>query len=108
MLQDSTKSPQFVKTVPKRGYQLISSVDIATQSQAHEVADKAEALSLDSDDDNSSDTHNFEEAKQPYSVSNNTTPIEKKVPTATEGKILSLAVFSLGYHCAITNLSVGK
>lgn len=87
MLQDSTKSPQFVKTVPKRGYQLISSVDIATQSQAHEVADKAEALSLDSDDDNSSDTHNFEEAKQPYSVSNNTTPIEKKVPTATEGKI---------------------
>ncbi|USD64570.1 transcriptional regulator [Vibrio sp. SCSIO 43136] len=27
MLKDSTKSPQFVKTVPKRGYQLISSVE---------------------------------------------------------------------------------
>lgn len=26
-LNDSTKSPQFVKTVPKRGYQLISSVE---------------------------------------------------------------------------------
>lgn len=28
MLQDPTKSPQFVRTVPKRGYQLISSVDL--------------------------------------------------------------------------------
>ncbi|CAH0526755.1 winged helix-turn-helix domain-containing protein [Vibrio hippocampi] len=27
MLQDPTKSPQFVRTVPKRGYQLISSVE---------------------------------------------------------------------------------
>lgn len=27
LLQDSTKSPQFVKTVPKRGYQLIASVE---------------------------------------------------------------------------------
>lgn len=33
MLQDSTKSPQFVKTVPKRGYQLISSVEAASQVQ---------------------------------------------------------------------------
>ncbi|MEZ9710401.1 transcriptional regulator [Vibrio breoganii] len=30
MLKDSTKSPQFVKTVPKRGYQLISSVERET------------------------------------------------------------------------------
>lgn len=27
MLKDSTKSPQFVKTVPKRGYQLIATVE---------------------------------------------------------------------------------
>lgn len=27
MLKDSTKSPEFVKTVPKRGYQLICSVE---------------------------------------------------------------------------------
>lgn len=30
MLKDSTKSPQFVKTVPKRGYQLICSVERTT------------------------------------------------------------------------------
>lgn len=29
MLQDSTKSPQFIKTVPKRGYQLIAQVEVA-------------------------------------------------------------------------------
>ncbi|HBV74854.1 MULTISPECIES: transcriptional regulator [Vibrio] len=29
MLQDSTKSPQFVKTVPKRGYQFIAQVEVA-------------------------------------------------------------------------------
>lgn len=29
MLQDSTKSPQFVKTVPKRGYQFIAPVEVA-------------------------------------------------------------------------------
>ncbi|MCG6214887.1 transcriptional regulator [Vibrio furnissii] len=28
MLKDSTKSPQFVKTVPKRGYQLIAKVEV--------------------------------------------------------------------------------
>ncbi|MCZ8498242.1 hypothetical protein O9929_09430 [Vibrio lentus] len=27
MLKDSTKSPEFVKTVPKRGYQFIASVE---------------------------------------------------------------------------------
>ncbi|MBD1559138.1 transcriptional regulator [Vibrio sp. S9_S30] len=32
MLKDSTKSPQFVKTVPKRGYQLISSVERSVPS----------------------------------------------------------------------------
>lgn len=44
MLQDSTKSPQFVKTVPKRGYQLIAEVDIAapiksTENNANEIVE---------------------------------------------------------------------
>lgn len=34
LLKDSTKSPQFVKTVPKRGYQLISSVERSVPSIA--------------------------------------------------------------------------
>ncbi|WP_086982714.1 winged helix-turn-helix domain-containing protein [Vibrio aphrogenes] len=36
MLQDSTKSPQFIKTVPKRGYQLISEVEPATSQKQNE------------------------------------------------------------------------
>lgn len=32
MLKDSTKSPQYVKTVPKRGYQLICSVETSNPS----------------------------------------------------------------------------
>lgn len=34
LLKDSTKSPQYVKTVPKRGYQLISSVERSVPSSA--------------------------------------------------------------------------
>ncbi|GAD89068.1 hypothetical protein VHA01S_014_00930 [Vibrio halioticoli NBRC 102217] len=38
MLKDSTKSPQFVKTVPKRGYQLISTVEATSPTlQAEET-----------------------------------------------------------------------
>jgi len=41
LLKDSTKSPQFVKTVPKRGYQLISSVDrSAPNSGADETVEE--------------------------------------------------------------------
>ncbi|WP_261815709.1 winged helix-turn-helix domain-containing protein [Vibrio gallicus] len=40
MLKDSTKSPQFVKTVPKRGYQLICSVERTTPSAVVEEQPK--------------------------------------------------------------------
>ncbi|MGD8112487.1 winged helix-turn-helix domain-containing protein [Vibrio sp. TRT 21S02] len=42
MLKDSTKSPQFVKTVPKRGYQLICSVERSTPLLAGEAEGKEE------------------------------------------------------------------
>lgn len=51
LLNDSTKSPMYVKTVPKRGYQLISSVDRVTplmsgndepQEEPKEVSTEAE------------------------------------------------------------------
>jgi cholera toxin transcriptional activator len=37
MLKDSTKSPQFVKTVPKRGYQLICSVESPMPTPKYET-----------------------------------------------------------------------
>ncbi|MDN3609330.1 winged helix-turn-helix domain-containing protein [Vibrio ostreicida] len=38
-LQDSTKTPEYVKTVPKRGYQLICSVERATPLMAGDLLD---------------------------------------------------------------------
>jgi cholera toxin transcriptional activator len=38
MLKDSTKSPQFVKTVPKRGYQMIASVERSAPLASSEPA----------------------------------------------------------------------
>ncbi len=40
LLKDSTKSPMFVKTVPKRGYQLICSVERATTLMSGESVDE--------------------------------------------------------------------
>jgi len=40
LLKDSTKSPMFVKTVPKRGYQLICSVERATTLMSGESLDE--------------------------------------------------------------------
>jgi cholera toxin transcriptional activator len=58
MLKDSTKSPQYVKTVPKRGYQLICSVETSNPStQIEEDATQG----LDSTARIESDTH--EESK---------------------------------------------
>ncbi|ASU21834.1 transcriptional regulator [Vibrio qinghaiensis] len=46
MLKDQTKSPEFVKTVPKRGYQMIASVTRATPySQKNTTIDVEEGLS---------------------------------------------------------------
>ncbi|PQJ45444.1 transcriptional regulator [Vibrio campbellii] len=39
MLKDSTKSPEFVKTVPKRGYQLICSVERLSPLSSDSIAD---------------------------------------------------------------------
>ena len=52
-LKDSTKSPQFVKTVPKRGYQLICNVNIINEELAElplddiDTHDKAEPVDIE-------------------------------------------------------------
>lgn len=49
LLKDSTKSPQFVKTVPKRGYQLICSVERTTPLLSGD--EETSALDLEPDMD---------------------------------------------------------
>lgn len=45
MLKDSTKSPQFVKTVPKRGYQLIAEVEqLESDEPAHPADEQSDLL----------------------------------------------------------------
>lgn len=51
MLKDSTKSPQFVKTVPKRGYQLICSVE-RINPLSSVVHSETEELASDDESDN--------------------------------------------------------
>lgn len=51
MLKDSTKSPVFVKTVPKRGYQLICSVEKATPLLSSECVEVEEETSSDDNND---------------------------------------------------------
>lgn len=46
MLKDPTKSPQFVKTVPKRGYQLISSVERSVPVASSEAINEAPVVDL--------------------------------------------------------------
>lgn len=44
LLKDSTKSPQFVKTVPKRGYQLIADVERTTPLMSGDMSEVEESL----------------------------------------------------------------
>ncbi len=48
MLKDSTKSPEFVKTVPKRGYQLICTVE-QMSFVSPELSSQAQALNPDNE-----------------------------------------------------------
>ena len=75
MLQDSTKSPQFVKTVPKRGYQLIAEVDIAAPAK---LAENNASEMVESDDGEPAINLKTEEL-----VINNT----QSAPTATRETI---------------------
>ncbi|MGR5500867.1 winged helix-turn-helix domain-containing protein [Vibrio sp. DNB22_10_4] len=49
MLKDPTKSPQFVKTVPKRGYQLISAVERSAPKASSDTVDEAPVAELPTD-----------------------------------------------------------
>lgn len=44
MLKDSTKAPQFIKTVPKRGYQMIASVESLEPEQTKETSGESETF----------------------------------------------------------------
>ncbi len=57
MLKDSTKSPQFVKTVPKRGYQMIASVERSAPLASSEPAPTESPVETDSDNATQAPAH---------------------------------------------------
>ncbi len=107
MLKDSTKSPEFVKTVPKRGYQLICSVERASplssdrntgteqlssdnestvQEQREISEDSPSEATLSAAEENT--TQHTEPQAQPEEKSGNDVQTKKWLP----GAILLLAV----------------
>ncbi|WP_105902487.1 winged helix-turn-helix domain-containing protein [Vibrio gangliei] len=83
MLQDSTKSPQFVKTVPKRGYQLIAEIELATPPKIQEesVNDTAEQAPLEEKNTTLS------QESTTSSISPTTTPASTNSQTVEKEKI---------------------
>lgn len=103
-LNDSTKSPQFVKTVPKRGYQLISSVEKTvplmggeakadeqrpTEDQAS-ITEVEEVATQTIDSTESNDSHEtVQEPNKPKSVSTEKADSNKLVTRL----LIALALF---------------
>jgi len=67
MLKDSTKSPEFVKTVPKRGYQFIASVErsvpLSSSEQPSDVPELETTVALQEHQDSLSDESSIVEAQ---------------------------------------------
>ncbi|MCE7602703.1 winged helix-turn-helix domain-containing protein [Vibrio fluvialis] len=85
MLKDSTKSPQFVKTVPKRGYQLIATVE-SVQPDASKDPDAIEQ----SDESYSSTVSSSELASQDAvseAVITQTSPSVDSTPAAPKPRM---------------------
>ncbi|EKO3401167.1 transcriptional regulator [Vibrio fluvialis] len=85
MLKDSTKSPQFVKTVPKRGYQLIATVE-SVQPDASKEPDAIEQ----SDESYSSAVSSSELASQAAvseAVITHTSPSVDSTPAAPKPRM---------------------
>ncbi|ELI1837752.1 winged helix-turn-helix domain-containing protein [Vibrio fluvialis] len=85
MLKDSTKSPQFVKTVPKRGYQLIATVE-SVQPDASKDPDAIEQ----SDESYSSTVSSSELASQAAvseAVITQTSPSVDSTPAAPKPRM---------------------
>ncbi|EKO3437082.1 winged helix-turn-helix domain-containing protein [Vibrio fluvialis] len=85
MLKDSTKSPQFVKTVPKRGYQLIATVE-SVQPDASKDPDAIEQ----SDESYSSAVSSSELASQAAvseAVITQTSPYVDSTPAAPKPRM---------------------
>ncbi|GLQ71380.1 transcriptional regulator [Vibrio penaeicida] len=95
MLKDSTKSPQFVKTVPKRGYQLISSVErSAPSASGDEISEPTDVAAPQLEQPEATDTESvvqieIRDDNESTPPTPSDTPLTKKKPS----KLLWVAAF---------------
>ncbi|MGF1682574.1 winged helix-turn-helix domain-containing protein [Photobacterium minamisatsumaniensis] len=105
-LKDSTKSPEFIKTVPKRGYQMIANVDSLSDQISGSDTELLE------NQDNSTDVHTstepeLGEQQQPKAPVNFTNPAQsKKTKKLSWPLINGLAVLFAILLPILVNISV--
>ncbi|EGR3200835.1 transcriptional regulator ToxR [Vibrio parahaemolyticus] len=89
MLKDSTKSPEFVKTVPKRGYQLICTVErlnpLSSDSSSIEVEEPAS-------DNNDASANEVETIVEPSLTTISDAIVEPEAPVVPEKAPVASAV----------------
>ncbi|MBY5949038.1 transcriptional regulator [Photobacterium rosenbergii] len=107
-LKDSTKSPEFIKTVPKRGYQMIAMVESLSEIASSASAEQAEALAEKLDEPSEVERELFEHSQQttpPKTYTPTPQPQAKKrpLPMAAISGVLVLIALLLP---VIVNLSV--
>ncbi|HCE3215289.1 TPA: transcriptional regulator ToxR [Vibrio parahaemolyticus] len=89
MLKDSTKSPEFVKTVPKRGYQLICAVErlspLSSDSSSIEVEEPAS-------DNHDASANEVETIVEPSLATSSDAIVEPEAPVVPEKAPVASAV----------------
>ena len=107
-LKDSTKSPEFIKTVPKRGYQMIAMVESLSDIASSASAEQAEALADKLDEPSEVERELFEHSQQAaptktYTVAQSTQAQKRPLPMAAISGVLVLIALLLP---VIVNLSM--
>lgn len=107
-LKDSTKSPEFIKTVPKRGYQMIAMVESLSEIATTASAEQAEALADKLDEPSETERELFEHSQQAapaktYAAAHRVHRQSKPLPLIAISGVLVLVALLLPI---IVNLSV--
>ncbi|GAB2192025.1 hypothetical protein MAH1_36340 [Sessilibacter sp. MAH1] len=64
ILEDDTNNPQFIKSLPKRGYKIVAEIDFCSHAPGTDVKDVDETSELTSQIDNSSENKQLSENEQ--------------------------------------------
>ncbi|USH03342.1 winged helix-turn-helix domain-containing protein [Grimontia kaedaensis] len=112
-LKDSTKSPMFVKTVPKRGYQVVCSVEVyndqevdlpkSTATEKEDDVVEAEIVATEAESElQESPTNVAITAPQPEQLDIPSTPVTVKIPLGSWVAFVLALLVPLAFYVAST------